>query len=155
MANRFEGWERWATLVLQVVLGLIFMAHGAQKLFGMFGGAGITGLAGYFTKIGISPGLFWAWVVGLVEFFGGLALIAGLLTRLAGFGLAVNMLGALFLVHIGAGFFLPNGYEFVLALLGSSVTLTVTGAGRYAVDTLLAQRAANAASGVRPLRRAA
>jgi putative oxidoreductase len=78
--------------------------------------------------------------VALLEFAGGLALIVGLLTRLAAVGLASTMLGAMVLVHLPAGFFLPDGGEFVLSLLGSSVVLVLTGAGAWSVDGRLARR---------------
>ena len=140
-----------ALALLRATLGAIFVAHGAQKLF-IFGLAGVTGAFG---QMGVPlPGITGP-LVGLVEFFGGLALIAGLLTRLAGFGLTVVMLGALFMVHLAAGFFAPNGIEFVLTLAGVAAMLTVTGAGRYSVDALLARRAGQTAGNVRPLRRAA
>jgi putative oxidoreductase len=77
---------------------------------------------------------------GIVELFGGLALMAGLLTRLAGFGLSLTMLGAIGFVHLGGGFFAPNGIEFPLALLGATLTLTVAGAGRYSADALITRR---------------
>ena len=79
-------------------------------------------------------------LVGFVELFGGLALIAGLLTRLAGVGLTAVMLGAMAFVHLPAGFFLPNGYEFVLLLAASATTLAIVGAGRYSLDAQLARR---------------
>jgi putative oxidoreductase len=138
-------------LVLRVVTGVVFAVHGAQKLF-VFGFDGVTGAFG---KMGIPlPGITGP-LVALVEFFGGLALIAGLLTRLASFGLAVNMLGALFMVHLAAGFFAPSGYEFVLTLASVAITLVITGAGRYSADALLARRTQHAADDARPLRRAA
>jgi len=138
-------------LLARVVAGIVFAAHGGQKLF-VYGFAGVTGAFG---QMGVPlPGITGP-LVGLVEFFGGLALIAGLLTRLAGFGLTVVMLGALFMVHLAAGFFAPNGIEFVLTLAGVATMLTVTGAGRYSVDALLARRAGQTAGNVRPLRRAA
>ena len=122
--------------ILRAVTGTIFVAHGAQKLFVY----GFAGVAGGFAQMGIPfPGVVGP-LVGFVELFGGLALIAGLLTRLAGAGLAVNMLGAMFLVHLPAGFFMPNGYEFVLMLAASATTLAITGAGRYSLDALLARR---------------
>ena len=122
--------------ILRAVTGTIFVAHGAQKLFVY----GFAGVAGGFAQMGIPfPGVVGP-LVGFVELFGGLALIAGLLTRLAGAGLAVNMLGAMFLVHLPAGFFAPNGYEFVLMLAASATTLVITGAGRYSLDALLARR---------------
>jgi putative oxidoreductase len=138
--------------VLRVIAGLIFAAHGGQKLFVY----GFAGVAGAFGQMGIPMAGIAGPAVALVEFLGGLALIAGVLTRLASLGLGVTMLGALLFVHIGAGFFLPNGYEFVLALLGSVVTLMFTGAGRYSVDALLEARRAAPADAVRkPLKRAA
>lgn len=137
--------------ILRAVAGIIFAAHGGQKLF-VYGFAGVTGAFG---QMGVPmPGIAGP-ATALVEFFGGLALIAGLLTRLAGFGLTVTMLGALFLVHLSAGFFLPNGYEFVLALLGMTVTLMITGAGRWSVDALLAARRGETVADSRTLRRAA
>ena len=122
--------------LLRSITGATFMAHGAQKLFVY----GFDGVAGGFAQMGVPfPGLIGP-LVGFVELFGGLALIAGLLTRLAGVGLTAVMLGALFLVHLPAGFFLPNGYEFVLLLAASATTLAITGAGRFSVDAAIARR---------------
>jgi putative oxidoreductase len=122
--------------VLRAITGTIFVAHGAQKLFAY----GLDGVAGGFAQMGVPfPGVMGP-LVGFVELFGGLALIAGLLTRLAGVGLTAVMLGALFMVHLPAGFFLPNGYEFVLMLAASATTLAITGAGRYSLDAALANR---------------
>lgn len=125
--------------ILRVAAGTIFTAHGAQKLFVY----GLDGVAGGFAQLGVPfPGVMGP-LVGFVELFGGLALIAGLLTRLAGVGLTAVMLGALFLVHLPAGFFLPNGYEFVLMLAASATTLAITGAGRYSLDARVARRREN------------
>lgn len=122
--------------ILRVATGAIFVAHGAQKLF-VYGFAGATGA---FQGMGIPfPGIAGP-LTGLVEFFGGLALVLGLLTRLAGFGLGVVMLGAIAFVHISAGFFAPTGFEFPLALLGAAATLAFTGAGRFSLDALIASR---------------
>ena len=137
--------------ILRGATGLIFAAHGAQKLF-VYGFGGVTGA---FAGMGIPfPGIAGP-AVALVEFFGGLALIAGLLTRLASVGLAITMLGAIFMVHLGAGFFGPNGFEFPLALTAAAATLMVTGAGRWSLDTLLAARTPAVIADVRPMRRAA
>jgi putative oxidoreductase len=139
-------------LALRLTTGTIFAAHGGQKLF-VYGFAGVTGA---FTKMGVPmPGLTGP-ATGLVEFFGGLALIVGLLTRLAGFGIAITMLGAIALVHLANGFFAPTGFEFPLALLGATVALALTGGGRLSLDALVAsKRAAPASTTARSLGRAA
>ena len=122
--------------LLRIVTGATFAAHGAQKLFVY----GFDGIAGGFAQMGVPfPGIMGP-LVGFVELFGGLALIAGLLTRLAGVGLTAVMLGAMAFVHLPAGFFLPNGYEFVLLLAASATTLAIVGAGRYSLDAQLARR---------------
>ncbi|HEX5580411.1 MAG TPA: DoxX family protein [Gemmatimonadaceae bacterium] len=122
--------------ILRVVTGVIFAAHGGQKLFVY----GFDGVAGAFAQMGIPMASIVGPLVALLEFAGGLALIAGLLTRVIAVGLAVTMVGAIFLVHISAGFFAPEGYEFNLALLGASLTLALTGAGALSVDGVLAGR---------------
>ena len=125
-----------AIALLRATIGAIFLAHGAQKLF-VFGFAGVTGAFG---QMGAPlPGITGP-ATALVEFFGGLALIAGLLTRLSAFGLAITMLGAISIVHIGNGFFSPTGIEFPLALLGATIALAINGAGRFSLDTLIASR---------------
>ena len=123
-------------LVLRVVLGTVFLAHGAQKLF-VFGFDGVTGA---FTQMGAPlPGLTGP-MVALLEFFGGIALAVGLLSRLAGVGLAATMLGAILLVHLPAGFFAPKGVEFVLTLMAGALAIAATGAGRFSLDHALAAR---------------
>jgi putative oxidoreductase len=131
----------WSALALRIPVGIIFAAHGAQKLFGWFGGYGLSGTAGWMDSIGLSPGMLMALLAGAAEFFGGLALIVGLLTRPAAAALAVAMLVAIFAVHIGNGLFMANnGYEFGLALLAASVSLMFSGAGKLSADKLLASK---------------
>jgi putative oxidoreductase len=122
--------------ILRVIVGIVFTMHGAQKLFVY----GLAGTSGAFAKMGIFlPGVMGPFIA-LLEFFGGIALILGLLTRLAALGLALDMLGAILLVHVSAGFFLPMGYEFALALGAASLALALAGPGTLAVDEALARR---------------
>lgn len=127
-------------LALRIPVGVIFAAHGAQKLFGWFGGYGLEGTGQFFGSIGLNPGYLMALLAGLVEFFGGLALVLGVLVRPAAATLAFAMLIAVFAVHWSKGFFASNGgYEYALALLAASVALLLTGAGRFSVDGSLAE----------------
>jgi putative oxidoreductase len=126
------------TLPLRLGAGAIFAAHGAQKLFGWFGGYGLEGTAGWMASIGLEPGLLMAAMAGGAEFFGGLLLIAGLLVRPAALALAVAMIVAIVMVHLPNGLFMSNnGYEFGLALLVVSVALIFRGAGSFSVDGAL------------------
>jgi putative oxidoreductase len=125
-----------ALLVLRVVAGVVFVAHGAQKLF-VFGFDGTTGA---FTQMGVPvPGLLGP-LSSFIEFFGGLALLVGLLTRLAALGLVADMLGATLLVHLANGFFNPNGVEFTMTLCAVAATFAIAGAGRYSLDHAIAAR---------------
>ena len=133
----------WGTLALRIPVGIIFAAHGAQKLFGWFGGYGLEGTGEWLASIGLAPGYLMALLAGGAEFFGGLALIFGLLVRPAGAALVFAMLVAIFSVHIDHGLFMSNnGYEFALALLAAAFSLVVSGAGRGSLDALLATPAA-------------
>ena len=125
--------------ILRVLVGITFMAHGSQKLFGWFGGYGLAGVAQWMESIGLAPGYLMALMAGSAEFFGGLALVIGLLVRPASAVLAITMLVAIFSVHIGNGFFMANnGYEFALALLAATLALLVEGAGRLSLDQRIA-----------------
>jgi putative oxidoreductase len=131
----------WGPLALRVPVGIIFIAHGAQKLFGAFGGYGLEGTGQFMASIGLTPGYLMALLAGSAEFFGGLALLFGLLVRPAAAALAFAMLVAIFTVHIDKGLFMANnGYEFGLALLAASVSLLISGAGRASVDARLTAR---------------
>jgi putative oxidoreductase len=128
-------------LALRIPVGIIFAAHGAQKLFGWFGGYGLAGTGKWMASIGIEPGMLMAALAGGAEFFGGLALLLGLLVRPTAAVLGITMLVAIFSVHIGNGLFISNnGIEFGLALLAASVSLLVSGAGQVSVDAKLAGR---------------
>ncbi|HEY4955205.1 MAG TPA: DoxX family protein [Gemmatimonadaceae bacterium] len=122
--------------ILRAVVGVIFLVHGSQKLF-VFGFAGVTGA---FAQMGVpAPGLLGPFVA-FVEFFGGMALITGLLTRLASLGLMSTMIVAISLVHLKGGFFSPTGVELPLSLLGSTLLLAVTGAGAWSLDGVIGRR---------------
>jgi putative oxidoreductase len=122
--------------IVRIFTGIAFMAHGWQKVF-QFGFAGVTGA---FTQMGVPmPGVMGPFIA-LLELLGGLALIIGLLTRLAALGLMFDMLGAMLLVHLKGGFFLPAGYEYALLLFANSLALVVGGPGSLSVDATLASR---------------
>jgi putative oxidoreductase len=141
-AQRLLGTDAgWGAAALRLPIGIIFAAHGAQKLFGWFGGYGLEGTGQYMDSIGLAPGYLMALLAGAAEFLGGLALIAGLLVRPASAVLAVAMAVAIFSVHIEHGLFVAkNGYEFALALLAVSTALVFSGAGRGSVDRVLSRR---------------
>lgn len=124
--------------VLRIFVGIIFAAHGSQKLFGLFGGYGLAGTAQWMESIGLAPGHLMALLAGGTEFFGGLALIIGLLARPAALGLSFTLLVAIFSVHISHGLFMANnGYEFALALLGGTVAVLLEGAGKFSLDAAI------------------
>lgn len=136
-----------SSLVLRVPVGLTLAAHGSQKLFAWFGGYGLEGTGQWMASIGFEPGYLMAFLAGSGEFFGGLALVLGLLTRpaaaLTAFTMAVAMT-----VHIGNGLFLANnGYEYALTLLVISIALILQGGGRYSVDQLILNRLASQPNG--------
>lgn len=125
-----------ALVVLRLIVGAIFIAHGAQKLF-VFG---VEGIGAGFVQMGVPFGTLVGPLIGLLELFGGVALVLGLLTRIFALGLASTMIGAMWFVHLPNGFFLPNGVEFVLSLFGAAIALVLTGAGAFSLDAKLAAR---------------
>jgi len=135
MKMLFNGSDGVADVPIRVAFGTVFIAHGAQKLFGWWGGYGLEATGQWMASIGLQPGFPMAVLAGGVEFFGGLALIFGLLTRPIALVSSVLMLIALTVVHWSNGFFISaNGYEFALALLAMSLSLTITGSGRISLD---------------------
>ncbi|MEM5533336.1 DoxX family protein [Pseudoalteromonas arctica] len=133
-----------AALILRVPVGLILAAHGAQKLFAWFGGYGLEGTGQWMVSIGLEPGYWLAMMAGSAEFFGGIALAIGLLTRPAAVVAGFTMLIAIFSVHITNGLFMANnGYEYALTLLVVTVVLAIQGAGSFSLDNVLAKKLAN------------
>ena len=116
-------------LILRVIVGTIFAAHGAQKMFGAFGGPGLAEIAKMMGPIG--------YLVAIGEFFGGLGLIVGFLTRFSAASLIVIMLGAIAMVHGKNGFFAPAGFEYNLALIGLLAPILLCGPGRYSIGRYL------------------
>jgi len=133
---------RLGPLVVRLALGVIFFAHGAQKMLGWWGGAGFSGTVEAFTKGGMPAPM--AMLVIAAEFFGGMGVFFGCLTRFAAFGIAAVMAGAIYLVHFQYGFFLNwlnepgrhHGFECNLGYLAMAVSLMLTGAGPLSIDAL-------------------
>jgi putative oxidoreductase len=122
--------------VVRILVGIIFVAHGSQKLFGAFGGYGLEGTGQYMASLGLTPGYLMALLSGSAEFFGGLGLVVGLLARPAAAVLAATLVVAIFSVHISHGLFMANnGYEFALALLGGVIAVLIEGAGKFSLDS--------------------
>jgi len=132
-----------AIIILRLVTGIVFFAHGAQKMLGWFGGYGFTGTMGFFTGMLHIPAVF-AFLAIAAEFFGGLGLLFGLFTRVAAFGIFCDMLVAVAMVHRQFGFFMNwagtqkgEGFEFHLLALAITAFLMIRGAGAASVDRLL------------------
>jgi putative oxidoreductase len=142
--GRFDATELIAPLMLRIPLGLIFMAHGSQKLLGLFGGQGLTGTFKAFEeKMGIPP--IFTLLAIIAEFGGGFGILTGFLTRLSAAGVSAVMLVAIYKVHWAHGFFLNincvaghgHGIEYNIALLGMALYLTIAGGGRWCLDRLV------------------
>jgi putative oxidoreductase len=136
----------WTLTLLRLVMGLVFFAHGAQKALGWFGGYGFSATMGFFTQMMHIPAPF-AVLAICAEFLGGLGLIFGALSRIAAFGIAVNMTVAVLLVHSQFGLFMNwtgqqkgEGFEFHLLALVIAIVLIVRGGGAYSVDQALSTR---------------
>ncbi|MFI8193919.1 DoxX family protein [Streptomyces sp. NPDC085946] len=126
-----------ALLVTRVAVGIVFFAHGWQKLFTN----GIDGTAAFFDQAGVPAATASAWFAAVVELAGGTALIVGLAMPVAGLLLVINMIGAFAFVHAGSGLFVgEGGYELVLVLGAAALSLAVVGAGRFSLDHLLTGR---------------
>ena len=122
------------SLLLRVIIGVVFAAHGAQKAFGWFGGPGMEGFSQMLTGLGFKPALFWAYLAAYVEFLGGLALILGVFTRLFSALLVLVMAVAILKVHLAKGLFLAKGgFEYSLVLLCVLVALVLLGTGKYGI----------------------
>lgn len=145
MFNKLLSTSKDVTLTfMRLVLGVVFFAHGAQKLLGWFGGYGYSGTMGYFNHLGIPTPL--AILIIVNELFGSLGLIVGFLTRIPALGIACAMIGAIFMVHMPNGFFMNwlgsqkgEGYEFHLLAIAIAATLLLRGAGAFSVDRALSK----------------
>ena len=125
-----------ALAILRVVVGIVFMAHGYQKFFMM----GVQGVAGFFTSLGVPFPAIAAPFMSTLDLAGGAALVVGIFARPIAFLLMCDVLGALFLVHLGNGFFVPRGIELVMTLAAASLAIAVGGAGTLSADRALAAR---------------
>ncbi len=137
LAKLFAKGSDWAGLPLRLALAAVFIAHGGQKLFGVFGGPGLQATIQSFDHMGFHPGVFWGTLVALVEFFGGVCLLVGFLTRWAALLLAVNMAVTVLKVHWTGGFFLPRGYEYPLTLCLAAIAIVLVGPGKASLDHAL------------------
>jgi putative oxidoreductase len=125
-------------LLVRVVVGVLFIGHGSQKLFGWFGGYGPKGTGGWMESVGIKPGVLMAVFAGLLELVGGTLLTVGLFTPLAGILIALAMIGAIIKVHYKNGVWITaNGYEYTLVLFTIAVGIALIGAGDYSLDALI------------------
>ena len=140
----FDATDLIAPLMLRIPLGLIFMAHGSQKLLGLFGGKGLTAtFAGFERDLGI-PAIFTLLAI-IAEFGGGFGILTGFLTRLSAAGISAVMLVAIYKIHWAHGFFLNmnclagrgHGIEYNIALLGIALYLMIAGGGRWCLDRLV------------------
>lgn len=131
----------WFTLPVRVAVGLVFIAHGAQKVFGVWGGPGLSAITGMPAPLGLRPSWLWMGAAAFAELLGGALILLGLLTRVGAFLVAVVMLVAMFAVHWAGGFFLANqpvpGIEYTLALTGAALALLISGGGRLSLDEAL------------------
>jgi putative oxidoreductase len=137
----FDKLAGWAPLPIRIGLGIVFLAHGSQKLFGAFGGHGFQGVVGMVGGLGLKPAVFWAILVVFAEFGCGLLVLLGGLTRFAAAVIAIDMLVAIGAVHAKNGFFgSAGGFEYPFSLVTMCLSLILSGAGALSVDGLFRRR---------------
>lgn len=135
-----------APTILRIALGIVILPHGAQKLLGWFGGYGFSGTMSFFTDTMGIPAVFAALAI-VAEFFGGLGLITGTLTRLSAFGTGITIAVAALMVHTKYGFFMNwfgtqggEGYEYHILFVGMALSLILTGGGKFSIDRFIAAK---------------
>lgn len=146
MKALFQTDDAWSSFLLRITLGCVMFPHGAQKLLGWYGGGGFSGTMGSFTEQMGMPALI-AFLIIIGESFGSVGLLVGFLTRFTAASLGIIMLGAISLVHLPNGFFMNwfgqqagEGYEYHLLVIGICLALMITGAGRWSVDGVIAEK---------------
>jgi putative oxidoreductase len=127
----------WMTVPVRLALGIIFIAHGAQKVFGVWGGKGLADFSSGDAPLGLRPAWLWLGAAAISELVGGAMVLVGLLTRLGALSIAFVMLVAMFGVHWGAFFMNNRGIEYTVALLGMSLALLIAGGGQASIDQML------------------
>lgn len=136
MPTNLKSSAGWVPLIIRLGLGIIFIAHGSQKLFGAFGGPGISGTTGFLRALHMNPPIFWAWILALGEFFSGIGALIGLFT-----GFASSVIIIIMSVGIATlaknGFFLPRGFEYNFAIIMMSVSLILSGPGKFSIDRII------------------
>jgi putative oxidoreductase len=136
-----NGMRPYAPLLLRLTLGVVFIAHGIDKLFGTFGGGGLQETANQFAELGLNPPLVQALMAGLMEAGGGVLVTLGLFTRLGGLMIASTMIVAIAVVHGPNGLFARDGgFEYPLVALGAALSLALSGGGKLALDRIIAKR---------------
>jgi putative oxidoreductase len=126
--------KNWFTLPLRLGLGIVFIAHGLQKVFGMFGGSGVENFATMLGNLGFAPALFWAYLAAYTELLGGICVLLGLCTRLSSISIATLIAVAAFKVHVAKGFFLSaGGFEYTFLIFCAAVALVISGGGPLSI----------------------
>jgi putative oxidoreductase len=144
MKKIFQTANSWSSFIIRVMLGIVIFPHGAQKLFGWFGGNGFAGTMSFFTEKMHIP-VFFAFLAIIAESLGSMGLWIGFLTRVAAFGILCNMIVAIWMVHWPNGFFMNwfgkqagEGFEYHLLVIGMCLALLISGGGRWSVDRAIA-----------------
>lgn len=133
---------------LRLVIGIIFIVHGGQKLFSWFGGGGIEGTTAFFSSLGIAGSGVFAWIVGIAEFGGGIFILTGFLTELSALVLIIDMIVAISKVHWSKGFFVTDGgFEYTLLIIASLLALMVSGQGVLSLDRFITRQKKNLSEG--------
>ena len=136
MLDKFlNRYGNWAVLPLRITIGILFIAHGQGKLFG-----GLEGTAGFLETLGFQPPMFWAVILAISEFFGGILVVLGLFTRWASIPLAFIMILAILMVHLEGGYLGKGGYQYQLVLLGGALSMMLSGGGALSVDRLFKRK---------------
>ncbi len=128
----------WGILVLRLGIGIMFSAHGLQKVFGLFGGSGISGFSQMLSGMGFTPPIFWAYLAAYIELLGGVSLIIGLFSRFSAGMLLAVILTAGIKVHLINGFFLSaGGFEYTFVIASACLALVLLGSGKYSIFSLM------------------